>query len=46
MKWDGAKEFCRTGNMTLLSIETEEEDYTIFINAKYNPGNKLLTEVF
>lgn len=36
--WDGAKEFCRAGNMTLLNVETEEEDYTIFTNGKYNPG--------
>lgn len=45
LKWDGAKEFCRAGNMTLLNVETEEEDYTIFINGKYNPGKKILTEI-
>lgn len=41
-KWTGAKEFCRAGNMTLLSIEDYGEDHLIFGYGKYNPGKKSL----
>ncbi|XP_046438101.1 perlucin-like [Daphnia pulex] len=38
LDWAGAREFCRQGEMTLLRIEDYEEDYSIFVYGKYNPG--------
>lgn len=39
MTWNDAKYYCRQGNYTLLSIETEQEDILIHEHINNTEGN-------